>query len=66
MYSKNDVDCEQCIYAANGGETVVCCYYGSDDCDPFGQCSPFELKEPIEMNINDNEQIKQTPPVPRA
>jgi len=43
MYDENDVDCEQCVWAANGGQTIVCCYYGPDECDPFGQCRTFEL-----------------------
>ncbi len=45
MYGENDVDCGKCHYGASGGQTVVCCYYGAEECDPFGQCTQFELKE---------------------
>lgn len=38
-------DCEQCSYGADGGETIVCCYYGPHECEPFGQCAQFEPRD---------------------
>ncbi len=53
MYGEKNVDCEQCHYGASGGQTVVCCYYGAEECDPFGQCTQFELKNEEEMEIEE-------------
>jgi len=39
-----NVDCEECHYGAYGGFSVVCCYYGTEECDPYGQCTQFEPK----------------------
>ena len=50
MYGTDDVDCEQCIYGAAGhSNDIVCCYYGSEECDPFGQCKQFEQKDNRKM-----------------
>jgi len=43
MYGINDVDCGACRYGADGGRnTTVCCYYGSEETDPYGKCKVFE------------------------
>jgi len=53
MYGKNDVDCEKCHYGASGGQTIVCCNYGGEECDPFGQCTQFEDKKDGRINMFD-------------
>lgn len=57
---KVEVDCEQCDYHAHGPQTVVCCYYGTEDKDaePYGDCDYFS---PIESE-NGLSQIEQTAP----
>jgi hypothetical protein len=50
--AKKTVDCEQCRYGATAGQTIVCCYYGDQECDPFGQCAQFEPREPSEEMRN--------------
>lgn len=38
-------DCHKCRYRAAGySDSSVCCYYGSGECDPLGECEQFELK----------------------
>ena len=54
MYSEHDVDCEQCHYGSTGQQTVVCCYFGENECDPFGTCSQFEPKDDDEDTKNEN------------
>ena len=40
--SKFKADCGKCAYGASGGSgTICCCYYGSEDCEPYGNCSQF-------------------------
>lgn len=35
--------CCDCRYSADGRRgTVVCCYYGYEDTDPYGDCEAFE------------------------
>ncbi len=44
-------DCKNCHYGAEGGGgnfgvvSIVCCYYGSVECDPAGDCENFEAVE---------------------
>ena len=46
-------DCKNCQYGAEGGGgnfgmvSVVCCYYGSFECDPDGDCENFEAAQQI-------------------
>ena len=41
------MDCEGCRYGAEGGgNTIACCYYGSRETDPGGQCELFEVDVP--------------------
>lgn len=48
-------DCKNCHYGAEGGGgnfgfvAIVCCYYGSLECDPAGDCQNFETKETCPM-----------------
>lgn len=45
--------CELCEYGAEGGGgnfglvAVVCCYFGPDECEPNGDCEPFQVREDI-------------------
>ena len=46
------MDCEACRYGAEGGgNTIVCCYYGSGETDPGGQCEQFEADDIAETDL---------------
>ena len=38
-------DCESCTYSAEGGQTTVCCYFGSGETDPDGDCPYYQLDD---------------------
>ena len=40
---KFGTDCSKCVYGADGGRgTICCCYCGTEECDPYNDCSQFQ------------------------
>ena len=46
MMMPETVDCSLCEYGCECQEpdSYACGYYGSEECDPFGECAVFSLK----------------------
>ena len=44
-------NCEKCTYGASGGQTLVCCYYGNEETDPYGDCPCYEPLESDESGL---------------